>query len=134
MTVTVEQFYREPVDVRVLQHESTDQKYQREIVLIGRNSQFIVQYGIVRLNPHVLRPEVWTEIAARRTPLGRVLIEHNVLREVELVGLWHVTCGEGLARALELNVGSETYGRTALIYCDGQPAIELLEIVTPVPM
>jgi hypothetical protein len=25
------------------------------------------------------------------------------------------------------------YGRTALIYCNGEPAIELLEIVTPQP-
>jgi hypothetical protein len=26
----------------------------------------------------------------------------------------------------------ETYGRLALIHCDGKPAIELLEIVAPV--
>jgi hypothetical protein len=25
-----------------------------------------------------------------------------------------------------------TYGRTAIIHCDGEPAVELLEIVTPV--
>jgi len=27
--------------------------------------------------------------------------------------------------------GQTTYGRTALIYCNGEPAVELLEIVTP---
>jgi hypothetical protein len=31
-------------------------------------------------------------------------------------------------------VGDVMYGRTALIYCDGAPAIELLEIVAPVPI
>ena len=33
------------------------------------------------------------EIASKRSPLGRVLIEHNVLREVELITLWKIIPG-----------------------------------------
>jgi hypothetical protein len=33
----------------------------------------------------------------------------------------------------QLDRPQTTYGRTALIECDGEPAIELLEIVSPIP-
>jgi hypothetical protein len=60
-----------------------------------------------------------------------VLIEHNVLRNVRLLSLWEIQPGPELRNLFGLT-GSETcYGRTALIYCDGVPAVELLEIVTP---
>jgi hypothetical protein len=61
-----------------------------------------------------------------------VLIQHNVFRQVELIALWKVTAGAELARLLEIAPGTTTYGRTARIFCDGEPAIELLEIVAPV--
>ena len=89
----------------------------------------IVQYGIVRLNTAALRQKVWAEIASGRVPLGRVLIQHQVLREVQLCCLWEVTAGPSLSRVLEVPEGCKLYGRTALIRCDSRPAIELLEIV-----
>jgi hypothetical protein len=63
--------------------------------------------------------------------LGRVLIEHDVLREVQLCGLWEVQPGSSLAELMQLDTDKQVYGRTALIYCDKAPAIELLEIVSP---
>ena len=129
MTVTVEAHHGQSVDVRVLRHHLLSDRYEREILLLGHNSQQIVQYGIVRLQPSLLRPDVWQAISGGQSPLGRVLIEHNVLRSVELVELWQVTCGQTLALLLGCPLGARTFGRTALLHCDGQPAIELLEIV-----
>jgi chorismate-pyruvate lyase len=149
MTVTIERFHGEEVDVQVARthfsspalsgsdHPVPDQLamqrpwYAREITLVGQRSQRTVQYGIVRLYPHRFDPLVWAEIESEQTPLGRVLIRHQVLREVELCQLWRVTAGESLARLLRVAPQSLTYGRTARIYCDGEPAIELLEIVAP---
>ncbi|XZE51968.1 hypothetical protein SH139x_003638 [Planctomycetaceae bacterium SH139] len=136
MTVTVEAFHGCPVDVRVartrfVQATGKDDWYAREITLHRQLDQSPVQYGIVRLNVSLLAPPVWEEIRARQIPLGRVLIKHQVLREVELCGLWEVSAGPDLARLLEIPVGQITYGRTARIFCDYLPAIELLEIVTP---
>ena len=62
-----------------------------------------------------------------------MLIEHNVLREVQLASLYRVTPGPELCRLLEVVQSTTTYGRTAFIYCDGYPAVELLEIVAPEP-
>lgn len=131
MTVTVERRHASPVDVVVLQSEKTQTHYLRKILLRRQSDGRVVQYGIVRLALSVLRPDVRDEILAQQTPLGRVLIERNVMRQVQLNALWRVACGEELARHFDVAAGHLTYGRTALIYCDGEPAVELLEIIAP---
>ena len=132
MTVTVESYYDESVDVVVHQTSRKDNWYSREITLVTAQSRRIVQYGIVRLNVDSLEADVWRQIESQETPLGRVLISHNVLREVELCELWKINAGPCLAAMLHRSIGETCYGRTALIHCDGEPAIELLEIVTPI--
>jgi hypothetical protein len=48
-----------------------------------------------------------------------------------LFDLYQVSCGPRLAEFFGVQQGDYTFGRTALIYCDREPAIELLEIVAP---
>lgn len=129
MTVTVERHHGENVDVKVHRFHTRENWYVREITLVGSQSGKTVLYGIVRLNISTLDSEVWQRIKSQSVPLGRVLIEHNVLREVQLCELWQITAGPELSKHLNVDYGEEVYGRTALIYCDGEPAIELLEIV-----
>ncbi|MGB7347346.1 MAG: hypothetical protein WBD20_24200 [Pirellulaceae bacterium] len=132
MTVTVESFHGDKVAVAVHRTKRDDNWYSREITLKTEKTGQIVQYGIVRLNINSLDPVVWRRIESEEVPLGRVLIEHNVLREVQLCELWRVLAGPSLAKLMHIKVGETAYGRTALIFCDGEPAIELLEIVAPV--
>ncbi len=131
MTVAVESHFGSEVDVRVIQSIKNDRWYAREILLSSQADGSIVQYGIVRLYYHFLAPEVWHEIEGGQVPLGRVLINHDVMRQVERVGLWRVECGQTLAKHFEVPPHTVTYGRTARIFCDSEPAIELLEIVRP---
>ncbi len=130
MTVTIERHHGSPVDVRVLRTRTDDDFYSREILLTCQSDDKVVQYGIVRLDRSVLSDPVRAEIESQQTPLGRVLIEHDVLREVKLEQLYSIHCGPALAAALDVEEGKEVSGRTAMIYCDGQPVIELLEIVS----
>jgi chorismate-pyruvate lyase len=132
MTVTVERFHNSPVDVRVLKSQVTGTHYARKILLARQSDGVVVQFGIMRINFAYLSEKVRREVESRAKPLGRILIENNVLREVELVKLWKVTPGEDLRSLFSLPKGAVTYGRTALIHCNGEPAVELLEIVTPV--
>ncbi len=129
MTVTVEAHAGEPVDVQVHANHQRGQWYAREITLVTQHTQRVVQYGIVRLDTTKLAPVVWKQIESQQIPLGRVLIQHDVLREVELCDLWHIRAGRSLASKMNQTVGTTLYGRTALIHCDRMPAIELLEIV-----
>jgi len=130
MTVTVEEHHQSPVDVVVLQSRTDGDHYSRKILLTRQSDDKVVQYGIVRLNLAVLSPEVRAEIEAKQIPLGRILINHDVLRVVKLLSLFEIKCGPDLAKGIGFEEGQTCFGRTALIYCDGSPAIELLEIVS----
>ena len=129
MTVTVEKFHSSLVDVEVLEHKRENNFYSREILLRRQSDSAVVQYGIVRLNFDFLSDEVVAEIEAQKTPLGRVLISHDVMRRVKLLSLYEVTPGGRMLELMGLAPGQSCYGRTALIYCDNKPAIELLEVV-----
>jgi chorismate-pyruvate lyase len=131
MTVTVEQFHNCRVDVRVLDKRITPTHYARLIVLERQRDRAVVQFGIMRVNFAYLSEEVRREIESERTPLGRILIEHDVLRQVHLYSLYEVVPGPDLCRFLGIDQPLPTFGRTAVIDCNHEPAIELLEIVTP---
>ncbi len=130
MTVTVERHHSSAVDVKVLQTRTDGDHYSRKILLKKQANGGVVQYGIVRLNKSYVQANVRDEIEKQETPLGRILINHDVLRVVKLLNLFKIECGSELAREFGFEVGQVCYGRTALIYCDGSPAIELLEIVS----
>ena len=129
MTVTVEKYHSSPVDVKVLQTRRDGDHYSRKIVLTSKSNGAVVMFGIVRLDLSVLSPEVRAKIESQQIPLGRILIDHNVLRVVKLLKLFQIESGEDLATELKLPTKTTCFGRTALIFCDGAPAIELLEIV-----
>jgi chorismate-pyruvate lyase len=131
MTVTVEAHHGSLVDVQVLATQRSGPYYARKILLARQSDGQVVQFGIVRIDFDCLDDPVRREIEEQRTPLGRILIEHNVLREVELFNLYRVEPGPDLCQLFSIVPADTTYGRTALIHCNGQPAIELLEILTP---
>lgn len=132
MTVTVESFYGCSVDVEVLQAKTIDNVYIREILLRRSTDKVVVQYGIVRLQLSTLEAAPRNAILSEKIPLGRVLIEHDVMRHVELVDLWQITVGPLLSHYFEVPVGTITFGRTAMIYFNAKPALELVEIIRPV--
>jgi len=90
-----------------------------------------VLFGIPRVNLRLMDDAVREEILGQNTPLGRVLIDHNVMREVQLGSLYRIEPGPELCRLFGIDQPRTTYGRTAFIYLDGYLAIELLEIVAP---
>jgi chorismate-pyruvate lyase len=132
MTVTVEAFYGCPVDVRVLESGRDGDDYHRRIVLTLHGTDRIVQYGLVRINLALLDPAVSREIVGQEAPLGRILIEHNVLRRVEPTAFLQVEPGPALCRDLGLARPAPLYGRTGVIFCNDQPAIAVLEVLSPV--
>ena len=130
MTVTLEEFHQSEVSVEVLDFQRTATHYSRKIILRRISDNVPVLYGIVRLSLDFLPEHVQLEIVAQKTPLGRVLIQNNILRNVKLLTLWEVKPGAELEQIYaDASIKDPVcYGRTALIYCDGLPAVELLEI------
>lgn len=129
MTVTMERYHGCPVTLHVLQNITDRHSYARSILLARESDGRHVQYGIMRIGLEFLAPSIRETILRKKTPLGRILIEHDVFREIGAISLYRVTPAEELINHLRLPAESPTYGRTALIRVEGQPAVELLEIV-----
>ena len=131
MTVEMERYHGCTVDVRVLDSKLEGDEYSRKIVLLKHGTEAVVQFGIVRFHLNFVTDAVRQEIIAGKIPLGRILINHNVLRHIDLGAIIEITAGPGLAAQLQMPVGGVTYGRLATIFCNRQPAVDLLEISAP---
>ena len=132
MTVNMESFHHCVVAVRVLSETLLEHEYRRQILLLKEGSDQVVQYGLVRLHLEYVDPPVREKILSGKIPLGRVLIEHNVLRQIDLGAILRITSGPRLCEYFNCPNEAVTYGRLATIFCDGRPAIDLLEIAAPV--
>ncbi len=129
MTVTVEAWHNSLVDVRVLDEQREADSYARKILLVLQRDGSPVQFGIMRINLEGLPEIVRLEIESQALPLGRIMIRHHLLREVELCQLYEVKPGPELRLRLQLEDEEPIFGRTARILVEGKPAVELLEIV-----
>jgi hypothetical protein len=132
MTVTMEAYHGAPVDVKILARRLEGDFYSRKIVLTRDGTGQVVQFGIVRFDLSYVTPAVRNEILGGETPLGRVLINHNVLRHIDLGAVLKLTLGPGLAALMNSRAGAVTYGRLATIFCNRRPAVDLLEVPAPV--
>lgn len=138
MTATMEDFYGGPVQLRVVGSRAVAGDagtpggwYAREILLLRPappGGTMVVQYGIVKIDLDAVDRATAAAIRAERIPLGRILIDAGVMREVQHVALVAVLPGPRLERLL--GVG-RTFGRVAHILLNGRAAVELLEIAAP---
>jgi hypothetical protein len=133
MTVTVEDYYHSPVDVVVLDRRRDGDSYARKILLKLRSDGRIVQSGIVRIRLDYCSEPVRAAILEEKTPLGRILIKHDVLRRIEPTAYFRLQPGPYLRNWFGRPDPFSTYGRLGIIHCDGQPAIDLLEVLAPIP-
>lgn len=133
MTVTVEQFYQAPVDVKVLACRRSGNEYARKILLtLANESKRVVQFGLVRINLGVCPEAVRAAIVEGKTPLGRVLIQNDMLRRVEPIAFLRIALSAEMAAWFAVPSGAESYGRLGVIYTGERPAVEVLEILAPV--
>jgi hypothetical protein len=126
MTVAMERWHG-PVRLRVVDRgEDSAGRYAREILLLAADGR-VVQHGIVRIDLRRLAAEIAAAIRGESIPLGRILIDAGLLRDVHDVALLEIHPGPHLRRLF--GTGTMTHGRVATIDLDGVPAVELLEII-----
>lgn len=160
MTVAMEQMHGQPVSLEVV--AVADQpaspaapppfSYAREILLrcpaVSR-SLFpagplqppavgnVVQYGAVGIALERLPPPIAAEIRRGQRPLGRILIEAGLHREVRAVRLLELKPGPHLTALFGGSADRPlppTYGRVATIDVMGRPVLQLLEVVGVPPV
>jgi hypothetical protein len=132
MTVTVEDYYRSPVDVRVMECRRSGNEYARKILLTTRDDSRVVQFGLVRINLAACTEAVRNEIIEEKTPLGRIMIRHNMLRRIDPIAYLRLVLADPMAGWFGVPPGTVTYGRVGVIYTGEKPAAEVLEILAPI--
>jgi len=134
MTARLEAYYGQPVDLHVLAEQREDDRYARKIALTLRGLPTVVEFGIASIRLHYLPEAARAAVLQRREPLGDILIRHNVLRRISPRWYFRFPPDTPIATALlgeaaEHGGDRPVIGRVGTIYCDEEPAIELLEVV-----
>ena len=133
MTVALQRFHGSPVDVRVREeHLSGDGDYYTRMISLApaASPAKVVEWGIVRLDFRYMDAAVRDEILQKRMPLGAILIKHDVHRRIKPRFFLRFPPGGPVLQLFGAAEPRPVYGRLGTIYCDDEPAIELLEIVT----
>ena len=128
MTRILEQYWDQPVVLHVLHHHQNETVYERKISLSVDGHDHPVEYGAVRLHVDVCDPDVRSAILARRTPLGRILIDHGVMTNIECRCFFKMTPSREMCATFGMP-DSPLYGRYAEVDFDGKPALQLLEVL-----
>jgi hypothetical protein len=132
MTVELQRHHGSPVEVHVLDEHLDGDIYTRKISLTpAAQPGKVVEWGIVRLDFRYMAREVRDEILAKQLPLGAILIKHDVLRRIKPRFFLRFPPGGPVLGGLfgDTTTAEPAYGRIGTIYCNDEPAIELLEIV-----
>lgn len=132
MTLRLEEFHRSSVTVKVLERKLEGEFYSRKILLRRSDDGVVVQFALVRCDLSVVSPAIRDEILSEQTPLGHILVKHNIFRVVQLGAILQISAGPAFARLCGCSDGQSTYGRLATIFCNGRPAVDLFEAVVPI--
>ena len=128
MTSVLRDHFGAPLQLSVLQQRSDADEYSRKILLSVAGSERVAELGIVRLSMGYLPAPVRAEILAGSTPLGDILARHNILRRIS--PRWYFRfASDSPVGVLFGKSENPAYGRVGTIFCDEEPAIDVLEVV-----
>ena len=129
MTEVLQAHHGQAVNVHVQDYKLDGDWYTRKIILTPGRDERIIECGIVRLDFRTMSKQVRDEILERRNPLGAILMEHNVLRWIEPLWFVQLPPASDVIRLFGIENPTPVWGRIAVIHCNGEPAIDLLEVV-----
>lgn len=131
MTEVLHRHFGGPLSVHPYHIRREGEIYGRRIDLRVAADDRPVMTGIMIFNLALAGTPVRDEIVRAQSPLGEILIRHDVLRRVSPDAFLEFDPGDPLVSRFGLPLPQCAYGRLATIDCDGRPAVDLLEIVRP---
>ena len=133
MTEVLQRRYGRAVNVHVHDEHLDGNTYTRKVSLTPVGGGSVVEWGVVRIDFRYMSDAVRDAILARQTPLGAILINHDVHRRIKPRWFMRFPARGPMLSFFGDASDEPLYGRIGTIYCDEAPAIDLLEIVTAAP-
>jgi len=127
MTPTLRAHFGGEVRLHVELDRLDGELYRRRIVLTTSDAENVIESGVVRIHLQYVPQAARATILDRKTPLGDVLARHGVLTRVE--PMWYLRFPRGVDVVQCFRTDADLFGRLAMIHCNGEDAVELLEVV-----
>ena len=130
MTLALKEHCASKLDLYVMDVHREAESYRRKIFLTPAGSSQAIELGVVRLDLRYLPDAPRTEILGQKMPLGAVLMKHQVLRRIQPRWYLRFPAGSPMLKWFGYPGEGPFFGRIGTIWCNDEPAVEVMEIVT----
>jgi chorismate-pyruvate lyase len=132
MTPTLEEFYGDEIQLRVLGRRRRGREYWREVVLLLRGSGQAVEFGANRVILDRFPEAARRAILEEGAPLGHIMRDHRVAHTCQPNAFLRMQTDSLMGSTLQLRGSAEVYGRHNRLYgMDGLMLSEVVEILRP---
>jgi len=132
MTSTLERFYEEPIEIRVLSRRQEGDDYFREVILRTQKAEKPVEFGAIRIHLSRYPAQAREQILAEHWPLGRILKDCGVGYSSWPKAFLKLASDRLINTALNLKGANVLYGRcNTLLNPEEQTLAEIVEILPP---
>ena len=129
LTQMLQDYNSGPLELKVLDRHRHGSNYSRVITKAGGGR--ILEFAFITIDLDLCPPTVAADILAEMSPVGRILIDSGVPRELRVLGFCKIELAPG-NRMFAVDRPTTTYGRYTTIALNGVPAIYVLELIAPV--
>ncbi len=132
MTTVQQERFPDGISLDVLHANIDGGLYTREVMLRRKSDGIPVLYAVLDVSCDLLPAPLVDQLKAAEQPFGQILIDSGIERRIEVQRF--VTAATLPAFAGLTGDDRETVvGREIIIYCDDQPAINVLELLVNEP-
>ncbi len=132
MTPTLRDYHREALVLEVLALERAESALLRKVLLRGRESGQVVEFGAIRIDLSLLGGRVRERVEAGLDPLGGILEEEGLRHRSEPRGFFSALIAPKLGKVMGAAPETRLYGRcNQLTLEDGAVFAEIVELLPP---
>ncbi|HEY5706197.1 MAG TPA: hypothetical protein VIS96_11550 [Terrimicrobiaceae bacterium] len=132
MTSTLQRFHDEEIRVHVLESRQDDTRYEREVLLVTRDTRRTVEFGAIEIMLERFPTSAQREIFRAEMPLGAILQSFGIEYKSKPRAFFEIESDDVINAALTLSHTQTLYGRCNEIKNGkGQVLAEIVEILPP---
>lgn len=133
MTPTLEDFYQQPMELRVLEQQPSKHILLRQVILVLHDVDHPVEFGVIKIHLANFSINTRDKILAGTVPLGTIFHEHNIQHTSNPQAYFKIWPDQTMVSSLNMDQPQWLYGRQN-IHRDLQQntLAEMIEILPPV--
>jgi len=133
MTSTLQSFHDEALRVHVLDSRQDGAHYQREVLLVTRDSGRTVEFGAIEISLEPFPAGAQREILRAEMPLGGILHSFRIEYQSTPGAFFQIESDDVMNKAFKLSSSQTLYGRcNEITNANGAVLAAIVEVLPPV--